>query len=93
MGGALGNRLDDTDRRYAAQTAQLAAESVPSGTPTAWRNPRSGHAGTVTPTRTYQSENGHYCREYQQEVTIGGEQLQSYGTACRQADGSWKIQS
>ncbi len=66
MGGTLGNRLDDTDRLFAAQTAQLALESVPSGIPTAWRNPKNGHAGTVTPTRTYQSENGRYCREYQQ---------------------------
>jgi surface antigen len=56
----------------------------------AWTNPDSGHSGTVTPVRTYQS-GGTYCREYQQTVTIGGQQERSYGTACRQPDGSWKI--
>ena len=27
------------------------------------------------------------------EIVIGGEKNQAYGTACRQPDGSWKIQS
>ena len=52
----------------------------------------SGHSGSVTPIRTYQSA-GTYCREYQQTVIIGGKQEQSYGTACRQPDGSWKVVS
>ena len=33
-----------------------------------------------------------YCREYQHTVTIDGKQEKAYGTACRQPDGSWKIQ-
>lgn len=33
-----------------------------------------------------------YCREYDQGVTIGGRTQSSYGTACQQPDGSWKIQ-
>lgn len=32
-----------------------------------------------------------YCREYQQDVTIGGVLRSSYGTACQQPDGAWKI--
>lgn len=32
-----------------------------------------------------------YCREYQRRVTIGGKVQDSYGTACMQPDGSWKI--
>ncbi len=32
-----------------------------------------------------------YCREYQRRVTIGGKVQDSYGTACLQPDGSWKI--
>jgi hypothetical protein len=35
--------------------------------------------------------NGAYCREYQQRVTVGGRPQESYGTACMQPDGSWKI--
>ena len=35
--------------------------------------------------------NGTYCREYTQAVTIGGVKQSSYGTACQQPDGTWKI--
>ncbi len=34
-----------------------------------------------------------YCREYQRTVNVGGRTQQSYGTACRQPDGAWKIVS
>jgi hypothetical protein len=32
------------------------------------------------------------CREFNTPVTIGGQTQQAYGTACLQADGSWKVQ-
>lgn len=32
-----------------------------------------------------------YCREYTQNVIVGGVVRQSYGTACMQPDGSWRI--
>jgi surface antigen len=92
-GGAVGSRLDAQDRSIAAQNSQHTLETAPSGTTTAWRNPDSGNSGTVTPTRTYQNASGQYCREFQQTITIGGQQEQSFGTACRQPDGSWKIVS
>ena len=92
-GGALGSSLDAQDRRIASQNSQSALETAPSGTTTTWRNPDSGNSGTVTPTRTYQNNSGQYCREYQQTITVGGQQEQSYGTACRQPDGTWKIVS
>ncbi|HLN26020.1 MAG TPA: hypothetical protein VK558_18780 [Patescibacteria group bacterium] len=31
------------------------------------------------------------CREYQSTVTIGGAVQRTHGTACRQADGTWRI--
>jgi surface antigen len=92
-GGAAGNLLDQRDKKMAAQSTHQALETAPSGTSTPWRNPDTGNSGTVTPERTYQAANGQYCREYQQEVVIGGKKEKSYGTACRQPDGSWKIVS
>lgn len=32
-----------------------------------------------------------YCREYQTQTVVGGQVQPSYGTACQQPDGSWKI--
>ncbi len=38
-----------------------------------------------------QDEEAGYCREYTQRVQVGGRVQESYGTACQQPDGSWKI--
>ena len=92
VGGAVGNALDQKDKEMAAQAAQRAFENSRTGESSAWRNPDSGNSGSVTPTRTYQAPSGQHCREYQHDIVIGGEVHKSYGTACRQPDGSWKIQ-
>src|SRR5215468_6604937 len=91
LGGAAGNMLDQRDKRMAAEAQQRALESAPTGTPVAWNNPDNGHSGTITPTHTYQS-GGSYCREFQSDVVIDGKPDKAWGTACRQPDGSWKVQ-
>lgn len=91
LGGAVGNALDNADRAYARRNAHHGLEATPSGTVSEWRNPDSGHAGTFTPTRTYQVADGRYCREFQQTVSVGGQTERAYGTACRQPDGSWEM--
>ena len=93
IGGLIGNRLDARDKKMAAAAAQQAFENNRAGQTSAWQNPDSGNSGTITPTRTTQLANGQYCREYKQTITVGGETQNAYGTACRQPDGSWKIQS
>jgi surface antigen len=93
LGGAIGHHLDNKDKQLAAEAAARAFETNRTGQPAAWKNPDSGNSGTITPTKTYQGGGGQYCREYRQEVVIGGEKQQAYGTACRQPDGSWQIQS
>ena len=93
IGGAIGDRMDAADRRESERAAQRAFETAPSGQTTQWSNPDSGNHGTITPTRTFQTDSGQYCREFQQTVIIGGEEQQAHGTACRQPDGSWRIVS
>ena len=91
IGGAIGNRMDAADRRESERAAQQAFETAPSGQTSQWSNPDSGNHGTVTPTRTFQTDSGQYCREFQQTVVISGEEQQAHGTACRQPNGSWRI--
>ena len=93
LGSSIGKSLDDTYKLMMERTTQASLEHVQTGQTSTWSNPDSGHAGTVTPTKTYQEAGGQYCREYQQTVTVGNEQQEAYGTACRQPDGSWKIVS
>jgi len=90
MGGNIGRSLDEVDKMK-AQRAHSQAQTAPIGDAIAWNNPDSGNSGTVTPTRDGYADNGNYCREFQQTITVSGETQQAYGTACRQPDGSWRI--
>jgi surface antigen len=92
LGGAVGNALDQRDKELAMKQAQMSLETGRTGQSGGWQNPDSGNSGTFTPTRTYQQPNGQYCREYTQQIVVGGEKKQSYGTACRQPDGTWQVQ-
>ncbi|MFQ5959638.1 MAG: RT0821/Lpp0805 family surface protein, partial [Alphaproteobacteria bacterium] len=83
--------LDAADRAVQAQAFQHALENNKVGEGANWSNPESGHLGTVTPTRTYEAKSGAPCRAYQQTVTVAGETAIAHGTACRQADGTWKL--
>ncbi len=91
VGSEIGKSLDRADRMHAQRTTQGALESSPIGQASSWSNPDSGHSGTVTPTRTFETASGGPCREYQQTVTISGRTETAYGKACRQADGTWQI--
>ena len=86
IGGSIGRDMDETDRLHT--TAAL--ENVRTGVPSSWVNPDTGYEYVVTPTQTYESDTGP-CREYTLDAKIGGQTEQVYGTACRQADGSWMI--
>ena len=91
IGNEVGKSLDRADR-VALQGAQETAYTSPVGQPIAWNNPDSGNFGTVTPVRDgTNTQSGQYCREFQNEVTIGGRVEQAHGIACQQPDGTWKI--
>lgn len=85
VGGTVGRSMDETDRLKVARSL----ETVRTGVPSHWRNPDTGNAYTVVPTRTYESA-GTPCREYTVDGTIGGRKEKIVGTACRQSDGSWR---
>ncbi len=89
IGGNVGRSMDDTDRLKAHRSLEYSQTNET----THWSNPDTGNAYSMTPTRTWQSDNGRYCREYTSDVVIGGRRERSYGTACRQPDGSWKVVS
>ncbi len=49
--------------------------------------------GYKMPDELYYHEEHSWARIEGEEITVGNEKHQAYGTACRQDDGSWKIQS
>ncbi len=93
LGSRLGRNLDEADRREQELAAQQAFDETRAGQTVAWNNPDSGNSGSITPTKTYQNTGGEFCREFTQTVSIGGEEEEAFGTACRKPDGSWQVQS
>ena len=86
IGGSIGRTMDETDR----MKSQQALESNRTNQASSWSNPDNGNQYTVTPTRTYTADSGEDCREYTTDAVVDGRAEQVSGTACRQADGSWK---
>jgi surface antigen len=93
LGAGVGQMLDQRSQQMQSQTVARALEGTPAGTASTWRNPDNGNSGRITPTRTFQNQAGAYCREFQQELVVGGQTQQATSTACRQPDGSWQTQS
>ncbi|MGH6619286.1 MAG: glycine zipper 2TM domain-containing protein [Alphaproteobacteria bacterium] len=57
----------------------------------AWMDPVEGVHYAVTPTKTVKALDGRYCREYTARATVNGQAAGTFGTACRQPDGSWEL--
>jgi len=91
VGNQIGKSLDNADMAAYNQASQRALETGQPGQSLPWRNPESGHSGTITPSNYYQNASGQYCREYTQTIVVGGQSQEGYGKACRQPDGTWKI--
>ncbi len=82
------DHLDEGQQReyeralYRATTSPLREALV-------WRQGRV--SGTVTPIWEGPHDHGRYCREFKQDIRIGGRSEIAYGSACRMADGKWEI--
>ncbi len=85
----LDNINEAQQRKHEA--AQVEATTAPIGESVTWEE--GDASGSVTSTKEGQDASGNYCREFQQEITVGGQTEQAYGKACLQPDGAWQIVS
>ena len=85
-GNLIGSSMDSTD----TVETQAALNTAETGQPVAWTNPDTKSQYEVTPTSTYKDESGQDCRDYTTVGIIDGKRETIEGTACRQADGTWK---
>ncbi len=88
-GGVVGHDMDALDRRCVGS----ALEFAPDRRLVHWRNDQRRVDYEVEPVRTYQSGGGEYCREYQGQAVGQGRHLRISGRACRQSDGSWRVET
>lgn len=92
-GSAIGRQLDEADLQKMAQTTRTSLRQDPVGTSRTWQSDQNNISGTVTPLRDYKNTDGTVCRDYRQTVTMDGQTQEQIGTACRQMDGSWSLNS
>jgi surface antigen len=90
LGKEVGLSLDKADALYYQKSLNNSLEYNPTGITSTWRNPDSGSHGKITPKATY-AEDGLNCREFTQEIFVGGKRQEAFGRACRMSDGSWKL--
>lgn len=88
LGNYVGNRFDQRDRKQFGSVL----ESQPTGHTSQWNNPDTDSSYSVTPTRTYK-QNQKDCRDFTMNANVEGQTKKVTGTACRQADGQWKVVS
>lgn len=88
IGSSVGKSMDELDQIKASR----ALEAQPTGGTATWTNPDSGARYAVTPTRTYYRDSGSPCRDFTTEAWIDGRREVVKGTACREADGTWRSQ-
>ncbi|MGH8680570.1 MAG: RT0821/Lpp0805 family surface protein [Burkholderiales bacterium] len=85
-------RMNPEDLRLLTRNYLDALEKLPDGHTNGWLNAKTGHSGTATPQKTFESA-GRRCRLI--EFTNAADGLTGRGefTFCKQPDGAWKIPS
>ena len=82
--------LGDADVAMATAALQDGLEARPNHAAETWRNPASGHAGSITPRATLVSDTGSFCRRYDEQLTLADGRSTTLGnTACRDEAGRW----
>lgn len=76
----------------AEQALMEALENKPSGTRVAWHDARADAMAEFTVIRTYQREDGSYCREYLRALNVDGVETRTRDLACRTDTNQWKTE-
>ncbi len=94
VGGLIGHEIGreiDSPSSVPATSAPVAAPSLFSDSPPVQTYEPNYVAPPAPPPTYVDPQAGTYCRPYSQEIRIDGEIKESYGTACLQPDGTWRI--
>ena len=86
VGGSVGRSMDEIDQNCVGHALERASD----GQTIVWQG-QNNEIYEVTPTRTYRTASGPYCREYTTDAIIAGKTQTIFGQACRQPDGYWRL--
>ena len=96
VGYGAGTILYPSDQAAYDNNARLALNTSTNGKVSDWANSETGNSGIFTPTKTFITSDGRSCRNYRSTLALKakgektGVVTHQKGTACQQADGSWR---
>jgi len=96
VGYETGTILYPSDQAAYDNNARMALNTSANGKVSDWANPETGNSGIFTPTQTFVTGDGRSCRNYRSTLALKtkgddtGVIAHQEGTACQQADGSWR---
>jgi surface antigen len=88
IGGSVGSSLDRADQPPPRAEARRTPPDIRWSDPDA-EAPRAAPARVIREGRDRDS--GQLCREFVQDIEVGGRTERGWGIACRQDDGTWRI--
>lgn len=88
-GSYIGKNLDTPSRQKVAYTLDKAPDKQPYQFMSA---PNSGNDLTVTPLKSYKISN-QLCRDFELSTQDGSKTTYEKSSACKQADGNWKLKA
>jgi surface antigen len=91
LGAAMTRNLNCEDESYAYKAYYDGFNSGRANSSYPWRNPRSGHYGSLRVVSYAKDPDGFRCADYSQEIFIKERLLATNGRACQQPDGTWAI--
>jgi surface antigen len=92
-GGALGNYLGKENAEKHVSTNLNALNNLNAGQTASWSDTQTGNSGSTTVNRVFSGGNGQTCKAYTETVRTAQRTVTEQATACKQSDGSWKVQS
>ncbi len=89
LGYIVGNEMDKYDKEQLNHVYERGVSNQRSS----WINPDTGNQYAVTPQSPYQNTTSNQpCRKAEIQAIIDGKQQKTYTTACRDANGQWRLQ-
>ena len=96
VGYEAGTILYPSDQAAYDNNARIALNTSINGKVSDWVNLETGNSGIFTPTKTFFTGDGRSCRNFRSTLALKSEEDKvgvinhQEGTACQQADGSWR---
>ena len=92
-GGALGNYLGKDDAEKHVATNLSALNNLGAGQTASWADNQTGNSGSTTVKSVFTAANGETCKSYSETVKTAQKTVTEEATACKQSDGTWKVQT